>query len=171
MSGLIPAWDALHPAVIHFPIALLLVAPLFLVIGALLRPDRGRLFALAALMLMVVGTGGAWLAVATGEANAEIVEHNSALKATLDQHEDLAGWTRNVFTVLTLIYAIIVILMFMMHEPRKLVTMVLPLVFVVIYAGGAYLLATTAHQGGRLVHELGSSSSTTTAVATPAGDD
>ncbi len=170
MSGLLPAWDALHPAVIHFPIALLLVAPLFLVVGALLRPDRGRLFSLAALILMVLGTGGAWLAVATGEANAEIVEHNnSALKATLDQHEDLAGWTRNVFTVFTLIYAIIVILMFMTREPRKLVTTLLPLVFLVIYAGGAYLLATTAHEGGRLVHELGSS--TTTAIAAPAGGE
>ncbi len=28
-----PSWDGLHPLIVHFPIALLLVAPLFVVLG------------------------------------------------------------------------------------------------------------------------------------------
>ena len=38
----IPSWDGLHPLIIHFPIALLLVAPLLVLIGALLKPEKGR---------------------------------------------------------------------------------------------------------------------------------
>ena len=29
----IPSWDGLHPLIVHFPIALLLVAPLLVVLG------------------------------------------------------------------------------------------------------------------------------------------
>ena len=38
----IPSWDGLHPLIIHFPIALLLVAPLLVLVGALLKPEKGR---------------------------------------------------------------------------------------------------------------------------------
>ena len=34
----IPSWDALHPLIIHFPIALLLIAPIFIIVGAVLAP-------------------------------------------------------------------------------------------------------------------------------------
>ncbi|HSP15345.1 MAG TPA: DUF2231 domain-containing protein [Thermoanaerobaculia bacterium] len=153
----IPPWDSLHPLVIHFPIALLLVAPLFLFIGAVMRVERGRLFAFAALLLMVLGTAGAWLAVATGESAAEVTAPNAAMKANIEQHEELAESTRAVFTVLTLAYAAIVLLPFLQGQARRMITTALPLAFLVIYVAGAVLLAKTAHEGGRLVHELGSS--------------
>ena len=35
-----PLWDSLHPLIIHFPIALLLVCPLFILIGAFLISDE-----------------------------------------------------------------------------------------------------------------------------------
>ena len=38
----IPSWDGLHPLIIHFPIVLLLVAPVLVLIGALLAPEKGR---------------------------------------------------------------------------------------------------------------------------------
>ena len=62
----IPAWTELHPLVIHFPIALLLVAPLFIVAGIIANPQKGRPFLVVALSLMVLGTVGTVLAVATG---------------------------------------------------------------------------------------------------------
>ena len=66
----IPSWDALHPLVIHFPIALLLVVPFLIVVGALVPPERGRAILYVALALMIAGTLGTFLAVATGEAAA-----------------------------------------------------------------------------------------------------
>lgn len=151
-----PSWDSLHPAVIHFPIALLLVAPLFVILGALLRSERGRSFAVTALILMTIGTAGAWTAVATGEANAEVIVRNGEFRGSVERHEDLAEITRNVFTVLTLLYAVIVLLPVVGGEVRRVWTTVIPLVFLVFYLAGAILLARTAHEGGRLVHELGS---------------
>ena len=67
----IPSWDALHPLVIHFPIALLLIAPIFVLLGALLQPAKGRPYLLAATVLLLLGTAGTFIAVETGEAVAE----------------------------------------------------------------------------------------------------
>ncbi len=46
----LPGWDGLHPLVVHFPIALLLVAPVFVVLGLVL-PRAGRGFLVGALVL------------------------------------------------------------------------------------------------------------------------
>ena len=51
----IPNWSELHPLVIHFPIALLLVAPLFIIAGILMNPQKGRPFLIAAFSLMLRG--------------------------------------------------------------------------------------------------------------------
>jgi len=60
----IPNWDALHPLIVHFPIVLLLVAPLFIVAALVASPARGRLFMISALILMILGTASVYLAVA-----------------------------------------------------------------------------------------------------------
>jgi hypothetical protein len=58
--------------------------------------------------------------------------------------------------VLTLIFACILFVPRVLRpQPPRAISTVLPLVFLVFYATGAISLANTAHQGGRLVHELG----------------
>jgi uncharacterized membrane protein len=37
---MIPGWDGLHPMIIHFPIVLFLLPPLFLLFAAFTRNDR-----------------------------------------------------------------------------------------------------------------------------------
>ncbi len=61
----IPSWDGLHPLIVHFPIALLMVVPVLLVLGMIFRDGR-RLFSVAALVLMLMGTAAAYVAVETG---------------------------------------------------------------------------------------------------------
>lgn len=151
----LPSWDGLHPLVVHFPIALLLVAPILVVLG-LLFPKQWNGFALAALTLMVLGTVGAFVAVATGEANAGLVERTEAISEVLEQHEDLAETTRTVFAVLTVIFGAIVIVPMALHTALKPAMRAgLSVAFLVLYAFGALLLANAAHEGGRLVHEYG----------------
>ncbi len=152
----IPSWDALHPLVVHFPIALLLFAPLFIVVGVLLGSQRGRPFQLAALTLMVAGTVGTFVAAATGEAAGKLADRTELSSAVIEHHEELAESTRAVFTGLTLALAAI------LFAPRLFKTVLgrgvstaLTVAFLVFYAAGAVLLANTAHNGGRLVHELG----------------
>ena len=86
----IPSWDALHPLIIHFPIALLLVVPLLIVVGALRPPERGRTILYVSLGLMIAGTLATFLAVASGEAAGRIVERTPQIDAVLERHEELA---------------------------------------------------------------------------------
>jgi uncharacterized membrane protein len=152
----IPPWDSLHPLVIHFPIALLLIAPLFILVGAILKPQSGRPYLLAALVLMTLGTAGTWVAVSTGEAAGELAERNPEVSAAIERHEHLAELTRTVFTALTATFAVILLIpKFTKTTATRVFTTALPIVLLVAYGAGSALLANTAHQGGRLVHQLG----------------
>jgi len=150
----VPSWDAVHPLVVHFPIALLLVAPLFVLMAAVWRKQELPL-AVSALVLMALGTLGAFFAAATGEA-AEDAASTAAAKAVLERHEELAEMVEVTFASLAGAFAVIVL------APR-LLRRTLPRgiraagygVFLVAYAVGCVVLINTAHQGGRLVHELG----------------
>jgi len=152
----IPSWDALHPLVIHFPIALLLVVPFLIVTGALRPPERGQTILYVALALMIAGTLGTFLAVATGEAAGRIAERTLQIDVVLEHHEQLAEATRIAFSVLTVVFAAILLIPVILKKTsNRLVSTALSLAFLVLYGGGILLLTNTAHNGGRLVHEFG----------------
>ena len=152
----LPNWQAIHPLIVHFPIALLLVAPLFIVIGTLRKPDRSFQFMLVALILMALGTVGTFLAASSGEAAGKLAENLPQAKAVLERHQELAETTEIAFTALTLIFGSILFAPRLFKgQPSRVTSTVLPLVFLLFYATGAITLGNTAHQGGRLVHELG----------------
>ena len=152
----IPTWQAIHPLIIHFPIVLLLIAPLFIVIGVTLEPARSFPFLLVALILMVLGTASTFVAISSGEAAGELAENVPHAKAVLDEHQELAEITAGMFLALTLIFASIVFVPKLLQlQPSRAISTVLPLVFLLFYATGAISLANTSHQGGRLVYELG----------------
>lgn len=164
----IPAWDALHPIVIHFPIALLMIAPLFVVVGALLAPTKGKPYMIVALALLLVGTAGTFLAVETGEAAAELAERTPAVERVLQTHEALAERTRAVFSVLSVIFlALLAIPQFLKKAESRLTSTILPLAFVILYSAGMLLLLNTAHNGGRLVHEFGLRAMMSTSLPDP----
>lgn len=152
----IPSWDGLHPLIIHFPIGLLLVAPLLVLIGALIAPRKARGMLMAALLLMVLGTASVFVAIETGEAAGKLAERTPEISAVLQHHEKLAERTSVVFSVLTVLFAAIVLIPILLRrEPGRLSTTVFPLVFLVFYFAGALVLVNTAHNGGRLVHQFG----------------
>src|SRR5579883_1369195 len=99
----IPSWQAIHPLIVHFPIALLLVAPLFIVVAILRKPERNLPYLIAALILMALGTVGTYLASSSGEAAGQLAESVPQAKPVLEQHEELAVTTELAFTALTLI--------------------------------------------------------------------
>jgi uncharacterized membrane protein len=151
----LPTWDALHPLVIHFPIALLLVAPLFVVLGLVLRKHATALFG-AALLLMLLGTIAAFVAVSTGEAASDLAERSAGIEPVLEEHEELAETTRTVFAILTLVFAAMLAAPWLLRRKVPVAaTVVANVVFLAMYTGGATLLVRTGHQGGLLVHEYG----------------
>ncbi len=156
----IPSWEGLHVLIVHFPIALLFVAPLFIV-ASLLLPKFGRVVAASALALMVLGTLSLLVTVSTGEAaeesHEEHAEGGGAAEDVMEEHEELAENTRTAFIILTIVFAGIVAIPFLsakLSERRPAMTAI-NAAFLVLYAVGAVMLANTSHLGGRLVHEFG----------------
>lgn len=151
----IPNWDGLHPLIIHFPIGLLLVAPLLVLIGVF-DSKRGKGLLMAALILMALGTISAYVAVETGEAAAELADRTPEMAPVLKHHQQLAERTRLMFTVLTVLFAAITLgPSLLKREMKRPLALALYAGFLVLYAAGAITLANTAHNGGRLVHEFG----------------
>jgi len=152
----------MHVLVVHFPIALLITAPLFVIIGVLRQKQAAAVqkrtspYLVSALILMLLGTAGAYLAVETGEAAGRLVERTPEINAVLQQHMELATLTRTAFTALTVLFAaILLIRRFQRSEPGRISSALLPAAFLLLYAGGLVLLANTADHGGRLVHQFG----------------
>ncbi|GMV04711.1 MAG: hypothetical protein AMXMBFR53_09910 [Gemmatimonadota bacterium] len=81
----------LHPAVVHFPVVLAVLLPFLAAVGALVarRPGvgRGPWLAVAAFAVLLPLT--AWAALATGQAQEEVVEGVVA-EAPIHQHEEAA---------------------------------------------------------------------------------
>ena len=85
--------DPLHPAVVHFPIALLLLGAPLAVVAVFVR--SWNLPVLAAVVL-ALGGGGALVATWTGGQAAELAgELNGGGEQVLDQHEEWGGRARN----------------------------------------------------------------------------
>jgi uncharacterized membrane protein len=147
--------DAFHPLVVHFPVALLVVAPLLVLLGLFLR-ERSRGVMLAALVLMALGTAATFLAVASGEAAGKLADRGGAVAGVLEHHEELAERTRLIFTLLTIVFAGLLALPWVTRrEPGRAPATAFTLLFLLMYAAGTLSLVNTAHQGGRLVHEMG----------------
>jgi uncharacterized membrane protein len=149
----LPGWDGLHPLIVHFPVALLLVVPFFILIGLLFQ-KAARGFLLAALVLLALGTMGTFLAVPTGEAAARLAERTDEMAPVLTQHQSLAEKTRLAFTALTLLLATGMAFA-KFRRPGRIPPTVLLLGFLVVWAGATLLLVNTAHTGGLLVHQCG----------------
>ena len=151
----IPGWDGIHPAMVHFPIALLFAAPILLLVSLFARKSW-RVWAVASLVLMCIGTVAAWLAAASGHAAAQLVDKTPALERAIGGHEALAVTTRDLFTIMTLVFGALMVLPAALKKPLPAaLRTIIHVVFLVAYGGCAILLANTANRGGRLVHEAG----------------
>lgn len=150
----IPSWNTLHPLVIHFPIALLLIAPLFVVLAVRGSKEKQRTFLWSALILLALGTASLYLAIGTGKAASNLVPRTPEINAILEYHRTLARETAITFTVATAAFALILLISKFDIRASDL-TPLLPLTFIVSYLIGVVLLIVAAHNGARLVHELG----------------
>jgi len=151
----IPSWDALHPGISHFPIVLLLVAPVLVVAALLSREQRRNLMALA-FWFLLAGTVTIYLSAATGDSAKELAPKAPEITRAIEAHENVGSIARAVFTGLTVLLAALQFGPGLLKKPLSpKAALSLTVVFLVLYAVAALLLYDAAHTGGLLVHNLG----------------
>jgi uncharacterized membrane protein len=130
----------LHPAIVHYPIALGVVGALALLAYAILRREWLRWFGPILLTLALVGAGAAYF---SGESARDRAEDIGVPSAEISRHESTAIWGIGVLALATLLgWATVRI--------RRGVWMAAP---VAVIAAGVILYA--AHLGGKLVFIYG----------------
>ncbi len=163
----LPPWNGLHPLVVHFPIALIMVAPLFVLLALLIKP-RTREFIGVSALLMILAAGGALMATSTGSAAEHLAEKVPGAKAILHEHEEL-GESAEVFAI-ALAAALVVgfgsLCIWRQKIPRGII-LGFGVVYLIAHAAGMLVVANTAHQGGRLVHEVGVRANMSPAAGNP----
>ncbi len=152
----IPSWDSMHVLIIHFPIALLLLSPIFVLISAFLTPPKGRPYMIAALITLLLGTTSLICAASSGRAAAELAERGGAVDSVLKMHQELGEETEIVFGCLSaILLGMYLVPRFLRRDENRLFSTFLPAAFLALYTVGVLFLVNTAHAGGRLVHEFG----------------
>ncbi len=155
----IPPWDAIHVLIVHLPIGLLLLSPLLVLLG--IFPGRYRAgMRLAALVVLVLGTAAAYVAVESGEAAAEVVHRTDEISTVLHHHSQMAQWVRDTFTGITIVYAIFfLVTWFMARLDKPAIAIPIQVLVLLAMTVGVLMVVDTGHLGGRLVHELGARAS------------
>lgn len=140
--------DPLHPAIVHFPITLILLGSMVALLVVILR--RWHLPWLAA-VLLVTGAAGSIVATRTGGQQAEMAgEISGVAEHILDQHEEWGELTRNMAIV-----AAILALLSASSARFPKATRWLGGATALIAGATVYAVAQTGHYGGQLVYKHG----------------
>ncbi len=137
--------DPLHPAVVHFPIVLILLGAAAAIVAAFWR---GGHLPHSAALLLALGVFGTWAAVETGEASGGLLETGSPqMEALVNAHQT---WATRTFVV-TIVAAIAAVASaFAARWPRF--ARAVAVVAAVAAAAAAYAVFETGHRGGALVY-------------------
>jgi uncharacterized membrane protein len=151
----LPSWEGFHPLIVHFPVAILLVAPAAIV-AAMIFDRQAKVLSLVALAMIATGTTAAFVAQQSGAVAAGIADVSDAASAVLERHAELASLTVKLFVGLSILYTVMTTVSVYLHNslPRPVRALV-QAAYLMVYLGGTLVLANAAHAGGQLVHEFG----------------
>jgi uncharacterized membrane protein len=133
-----------HPQIVHGPIALIIIAALFEVVGRIVGLDWWRKAAFALLILGVLGAG---LAVLSGQEAGKAAEHQGVPEQPVDLHESIAKLTLWLGLAAVVMRAIA-------GRTGRARPMVAGLALV-LHLAAAVTVGLAAHLGGELVFEHG----------------
>lgn len=140
--------DPLHPAVVHFPIVLLLLGAPLAVVSLFLR--KWHLPVLTAAVL-ALGGAGAVVAAWTGEEAAELAgELSGSGEKTLDAHEEWGERTRNA----GLVAAVLAIVSAALGR-NPVAGRALGAAAAIAAVAAAFSVAQAGHYGGEVVYKHG----------------
>ncbi|MDA0747070.1 MAG: DUF2231 domain-containing protein [bacterium] len=134
----------IHPLIVHFPIALLILGAICDAIGILMRRD---FFLKTGHLLLAMGATAAIAAAITGENAAEVAEKIPGITEDLERHETLSTAVAWLSVALTLTRSHFVF--------KKRFTGTTRILYLVIAIAIAALTAASGYTGGRMVYEYG----------------
>lgn len=153
--------NPLHPAVVHFPIVLLLLGAVVAIVAVFWRKNGVPALAAA---LLVLGALGTWAAVQSGESDGGLIENSSPqINGLIDAHETWAKRTL-VISILAAFASGGTVLAARWPWAARAVAVVAALLSI----AAAYGVYETGHRGGALVyrHAAGVEIATTTTSVT-----
>lgn len=147
MFAILALPSPLHPAVVHFPIVLLLLGAVAAVAAVFIR--RWQLPGIAA-ALCVLGAAGATLAVQTGDREGELAGDTPAIASWVDLHEEWAERTQvaAIIAALLAVGAAVITRWPMAARTLGVATALGAMV-------SAWCVIETGHHGGQLVYRHG----------------
>lgn len=132
----------LHPMIVHFPIALLIVGFLFDIAGSITKRES---FTQTAFYLIILGALGVIAAFITGDQAGSGITEEGALKQALENHEDAATLTIWIVSIVAA-FRIALVLLKKFKGVLKMVSLALFLIAVLA-------IARTGYYGGELVYK------------------
>ncbi len=156
--------DPLHPAVVHFPIVLLLLGAPLAVVAVFVR--RWNLPVLAA-VVVALGAAGAVVATWTGGEAAELAgELSGGGEQVLDEHEEWGERARNAGIVAALLAVTSAVLL---RKPVAARAVGAAAALAAIAA--AFSVAQAGHYGGQVVYKHGVGINTAAGAAAQGGQE
>lgn len=141
--------DPLHPAVVHFPIVLILIGTAA-AIAALVWPRAA--LALNAAILLSLGAAGAIAATWSGEEDEEIAEQaGPQAERIFEEHEEWGERSRNAAILASLMAVAAAVAL--KRAPR--ISRSAAALSAVIALAASWCVMEAGHYGGRLVYEYG----------------
>lgn len=140
--------DPLHPAIIHFPVVLILLGTCAALVAIFWRKNHVPILAAA---LLTLGALGAWVAVQTGKSDGGLlVTLSPQAEALLDQHQD---WGQRTLFIALAAAIIAIASAVLIRFPRLArITAAAAALTAVTASYGVYQ---TGHRGGALVFHHG----------------
>ncbi|MBA3854392.1 MAG: hypothetical protein C0503_08255 [Gemmatimonas sp.] len=142
-----PTLAQLHPQVVHFAVALMLVGVLFRLVSL---TGRLRFTNHAAAVLILMGTVATIVAVKSGDAAHGPVERIPGVRPMVIEHEEAAEWVERIFLGLLVIEATALGLSVSARTQRFVRGAHIAAAVVGVW--GSVALVRTAHLGGELVY-------------------
>lgn len=140
-----PKLYQLHPAAVHFPIALLSLGAA--VAAVRLRSSSPRWLSWAESWLLWIGTLAAWAALGLGLLAEDFAPHKPLAWEVLADHKTLGFWTAGVFAVFSLLRLWTTQRAHDADRWRRLQLL--------LWLAGVVLLVATGLHGGELVYDFG----------------
>lgn len=150
----------LHPLVVHFPIALLILAGVIEIVNVFMKKELLNKFGT---LLLILGVISGFVSLSTGEESEHFAESTwgNAIEDKIESHENFADISMIIFSALTVIKILFRhnIFKFSFLQSKALRGGVATVLIVLLSLGGIAALAETGHLGGKIVYENNSNTS------------